>query len=169
MRTVRRNTLVIAEDIPEASYPYQPTAESRSVSELLLHIGAVWQITYQIQEIERRASIADFDFRSFLQKPTINEQRSASKNEIISFLRSEGERLSKWVEELREPFLTESVQMPPNSHPATKSRFEMILGAKEHEMHHRAQLMVVQRLLGIVPDLSRNRQEPAAGAARATT
>jgi hypothetical protein len=28
---------------------------------------------------------------------------------------------------------------------------------KEHEMHERAQLMVIQRLLGIVPHLSRSR------------
>jgi uncharacterized damage-inducible protein DinB len=36
-----------------------------------------------------------------------------------------------------------------------KSRFEMLLGPKEHEMHHRAQLMVVERMLGITPHLTR--------------
>jgi uncharacterized damage-inducible protein DinB len=41
---------------------------------------------------------------------------------------------------------------------ASKSRFEMLLGTKEHEMHHRAQLTVIERLLGIVPHLTRNRQ-----------
>jgi uncharacterized damage-inducible protein DinB len=35
----------------------------------------------------------------------------------------------------------------------------MLLGAKEHEMHHRAQLMVVQRMIGIVPHLTRARQQ----------
>ena len=45
----------------------------------------------------------------------------------------------------------------------------MLLGAKEHEMHHRAQLMVIERMLGIVPHLTRARQartaaaQPAAG------
>ena len=42
-----------------------------------------------------------------------------------------------------------------------KSRLEMLLGAKEHEMHHRAQLMLIERLLGIVPHLTRNRQAAA--------
>jgi uncharacterized damage-inducible protein DinB len=41
---------------------------------------------------------------------------------------------------------------------ASKSRFEMLLGTKEHEMHHRAQLTVIERLLGIVPHLTRKRQ-----------
>jgi uncharacterized damage-inducible protein DinB len=34
----------------------------------------------------------------------------------------------------------------------------MLLGTKEHEMHHRAQLTVIERLLGIVPHLTRKRQ-----------
>jgi len=41
----------------------------------------------------------------------------------------------------------------------TKTRFERILGAKEHEMHHRAQLMLIERQVGVVPHLTRQRQE----------
>ncbi|MGH9629396.1 MAG: hypothetical protein ACRD7E_13835, partial [Bryobacteraceae bacterium] len=37
---------------------------------------------------------------------------------------------------------------------ATKSRLEDLLSAKEHEMHHRAQLMLIERMLGIVPHLT---------------
>jgi uncharacterized damage-inducible protein DinB len=35
----------------------------------------------------------------------------------------------------------------------------MILGAKEHEMHHRGQLMLIERMVGIVPHLTRQMQE----------
>ena len=38
--------------------------------------------------------------------------------------------------------------MPPGANPDSKSRFEMLLSPKEHEMHHRAQLMTMQRMLG---------------------
>jgi len=38
----------------------------------------------------------------------------------------------------------------------------MLLDTKEHEMHHRGLLMVVERLLDIVPHLTRNRQCAAA-------
>jgi uncharacterized damage-inducible protein DinB len=34
----------------------------------------------------------------------------------------------------------------------------MILSVKEHEMHHRGQLMLVERLLGIIPHLTRARE-----------
>ena len=35
----------------------------------------------------------------------------------------------------------------------------MLLGAKEHEMHHRGQLMLMERMIGIVPHLTRDFQE----------
>ncbi len=34
MRVVRKNTIVIAEDIPEAQYDYRPAPDSRSVREM---------------------------------------------------------------------------------------------------------------------------------------
>ena len=40
-----------------------------------------------------------------------------------------------------------------------KSRFEMLIAPKEHEMHHRGQLMVVERMLGITPHLTRQMEE----------
>ena len=49
--------------------------------------------------------------------------------------------------------------MMPGAQPAAKSRFEMLMSAKEHEMHHRGQLMLMQRMLGIVPHLTRQMQE----------
>ena len=38
-RTVRKNTLVIAEEIPEEQYGYRAAPETRSVSEMLIHIA----------------------------------------------------------------------------------------------------------------------------------
>ncbi len=49
----------------------------------------------------------------------------------------------------------------------TKSRFEQLLGAKEHEMHHRGQLMLLEREFDIVPHLSRQAEERMARMAAA--
>ena len=43
--------------------------------------------------------------------------------------------------------------------PPVKSRFEMLIAPKEHEMHHRAQLMVLQRMMGQKPHLTRQMEE----------
>jgi hypothetical protein len=49
--------------------------------------------------------------------------------------------------------------IPRRHEPPVKSRFEMVIAAKEHEMHHRGQLMVVERMLGITPHLTRYAEE----------
>ena len=40
-RTVRKNTIRIAQDIPEDKYGFKPTPESRSIAETLAHIATL--------------------------------------------------------------------------------------------------------------------------------
>lgn len=49
--------------------------------------------------------------------------------------------------------------------PPSKSHFEMLLAPKEHEVHHRGQLMLMQRMLGMTPHLRRLMQERMAAMA----
>ena len=83
------------------------------------------------------------------------ERKSRSKREIVDLLVTKGDEWCQWVESLSEDLLCEEVQMPGG---IVKNRLEMLLGTKEHELQHRAQLTVLERLLGIVPHLTRNRQ-----------
>jgi uncharacterized damage-inducible protein DinB len=155
MRTVRKNTILIAEDVPEKDYTYRPTPESRSVVETLVHIALLSRADRRLHEEEHVSSLEGYDFGAPIRKSEAEEKRSRSKSEIIALLRTEGEGWCQWVEGLPEALLSEEVRQPGGS---SKTRFEMLLGTKEHEMHHRAQLMVIERLLGIVPHLTRNRQ-----------
>ena len=66
------------------------------------------------------------------------------------------------MEAMTDAQLGEAVTLPMGS----KSRFEMLLGVKEHEMHHRAQLFLIERMVGIVPHLTRARQERQAAPVR---
>ena len=155
VRTVRKNTIQIAEDIPEKDYGYRPTPDSRSVSETLLQIAFLARADRLIHEEQHLASLEGFDFGELLAKSEAEERSPRSKSEIIGLLRSEGERWSDWVEQTPEAVLAEQVRMAGGG---SKTRFEMLLGTKEHEMHHRGQLMVMERLLGVVPHLTRNRR-----------
>jgi uncharacterized damage-inducible protein DinB len=157
IRTVRKNTIIVAEDIPEESYGYRVTPDSRSVAETLLHIASAPQIDYYAHGSERLSSIEDFQlFGTILKEAPINESLPYSKAQIIDLLRTDGEKWGDFVERIPQSQADELVAKP-NGAPS-KSRFEMIQGTKEHEMHHRAQLMVVERLLGVVPHLTRNRR-----------
>jgi uncharacterized damage-inducible protein DinB len=159
-RTVRKNTILIAEDIPEKDYGYRPTPESRSVAETLVHIAL---LPRGARLLHGKVSLEGFDFGELIKKSEIEEKRPRSKKDIVELLRTEGEDWYQWLESLPEASLTEEVRMTGG---AATTRFEMLIGTKEHEMHHRAQLTVIERLLGIVPHLTRSRQATAAASAK---
>lgn len=157
-RTVRKNTIIVAEEIDEANYGFRVTPDTRSVAQTLVHIARVCELQEHVHGVERRTTLEGFDFMGFIGPVIADEQTPRTKEQIIALLRESGDRFSKWLESLSDEFLGERVTMPAGMTPPTKSRFEMILGVKEHEMHHRGQLMVMERMLGGVPHLTREFQ-----------
>jgi len=166
-RTVRKNTITIAQDLPEENYIFRPATESRSPGELLAHIALAHNFQYQVHATERRTTLEAFDFPSLLKRLVAEEQVPRTKDQIVEMLRSSGEHWAGWVQGLSDDFLAERVLMPAGMTPPSKSRFEMILSVKEHEMHHRGQLMLIERLLGIVPHMTREMQSRLAAATAA--
>ncbi|MGH9678882.1 MAG: DinB family protein [Candidatus Acidiferrales bacterium] len=164
-RTVRRNTVAIASDIPEEKYGFRAAPDTRSVAELLVHIALGFNFQYQVHATERRTTLAGFDFPALMRQMAAEEKTPRTKQHLLEMLRENGEVCAKWMEGLDEGFLSETVQMPPGANPPSRTRFDMILSVKEHEMHHRGQLMLVERILGIVPHLTREMQARHAAAA----
>jgi uncharacterized damage-inducible protein DinB len=148
MRAVRQNTILIAGDIPESKYAFRATPETRSVAETLVHIAWLWTSDRVIHEERHLDSLEGFDFPALLATSAAEERVVRSKAEIIELLRVEGERAVRWLEGLPDATLSERVLLPGGG---SVTRFEMLLATKEHELQHRAQLTVIDRLLGIVP------------------
>jgi uncharacterized damage-inducible protein DinB len=155
VRTVRKNTIQIAEDIPEGQYTYRPTPDSRSVAETLVHIASASWADFFLHGDGRPPSLENFDFATLIRKGEEEEKVPRSKSQILDMLSTQGERWCQWVEELSHAHLAEQIRLPGG---ISKTRFEMLLGTKEHEMHHRGQLTVIERLLGIIPHLTRKRR-----------
>jgi uncharacterized damage-inducible protein DinB len=160
-RTVRENTIKIAEEIPETKYDFTPAPGLRTVRQLLTHIALA--DSFSTFHRDKRTSFAGVNFPAFLAEMQAEEAKLRSKEEVIAFLKERGENTAKWLESLSDEFLAEQFTQPAGPL-ATKSRFEMIMGMKEHEMHHRGQLMLIERMLGIVPHLTRQMQERFAAA-----
>ncbi len=158
-RTVRANTINIAKEIPEESYTFRAAPGCRSVAETLIHIALGARLQEQVHLEEHRSTLVGFDFFAFMAKLGAEEATPRTKAEILTMLETEGAKYASALEGLSEEFLGESVQYPEGMVPPAKSRFEMLIAPKEHEMHHRGQLMLVQRLLGMVPPLTRHMQE----------
>jgi uncharacterized damage-inducible protein DinB len=158
-RTVRNNTIQIAEEIPEEQYGFRPAEGSRSIAETLVHIAVTPRGPEQIHVVEHRSTLVGFDFLGLMGKLQAEVKTPRNQAQIIELLRTEGEKYAKILEGASETFLAEQVQYPEGMEPRVKSRFEMLIAPKEHEMHHRGQLMVIERLLGITPHLTRQMEE----------
>ena len=157
-RTVRKNTIRIAEDIPEDRYNFAVAADVRTVEKLLTHIALSTRFQYQIHGVERRSTLEGFNFPALMQQVMAEEAESRTKDEVIGLLRKEGETWANFLSGLPENFLSQVVTMPSGATPPSRSRFDMILSVKEHEMHHRGQLMLIERMIGLVPHLTREMQ-----------
>src|SRR5438128_9184434 len=116
MRTVRKNTILIAEDIPEKDYGYRPVPESRSVTETLVHIVFRSQLDRYLHEEKHLSSLEGFDFGALFQKSKL-EERARSQDQIVDLLRTEGERWSRGVKVLAHAVLAEDMRMAGGASP----------------------------------------------------
>jgi uncharacterized damage-inducible protein DinB len=165
-RTVRKNTIQVAEDIPESQYGHVAAPECKTVARMLTHIAIsprMWE------EVNKKGlkTLVGFDFVGLMDKFNTEEIKPRSKAEIVELLRTEGDRFAAWLDTVTPEALEETVTEPDGK--TQKTRFERLLSVKEHEMHHRGQLMLIERQLGIVPHITRtfNERRAAMGAARA--
>ena len=157
-RMVRKNTIQIAEDIPEDKYEFRAAPDTRTVAQMLAHI-AIAPNFYHYVHSNRITDMKTVNFAELVPQWTAAENKPRSKEELVAYLKDEGDKFASFLETIDDAVLGEQVALPPGAQPASKSRFEMLLSAKEHEMHHRGQLMLVQRILGQVPHLTRQMQE----------
>jgi uncharacterized damage-inducible protein DinB len=157
-KTVRDNTIKIATEIPEDRYDFKASADTRSVRDLLVHIA----LSTLFPDWVHRAGVTDMktlNFQELMGTMQVEQGKPRTKAEIVALLQTRGDDFVSYLGGLSDGFLAQSVTMMPGGEPPTKSRFEMLLGAKEHEMHHRGQLMLIERMVGIVPHLTRQMEE----------
>ncbi len=163
-RTVRENTLQIAQDIPESKYEFRAAPDTRSVAQTLVHIAISPWFALHVHG-GRIDDLQKVNFPELLQKFAAEEAKPRTKPEVVELLTTEGQKFASFLDGVSDSFLAERVAMPAGAPQASKSRFEMLLSAKEHEMHHRGQLMLIERMIGVVPHLTRRFQERMAAQA----
>lgn len=138
-----------------------------TVGAILAHLAAGTNFSYMVHGADKKSQVSMEDFGAYMAQAKQIEAGLTTKAAIIEALTTRGEQFATFLDTLTEADLAEHVRFPAGLQPPSKSRFEMLLGAKEHEMHHRGQLMIIQRLLGVTPHLTRRRQEAMAARAAA--
>src|SRR5260370_38420615 len=99
-RTVRKNTITIAEEIGEDKYNFQPTKDTRTVAQQLVHIAVIPRIQLQIHAVEKLGTLLGFNFMECVAPLKAEEQKPHSKAEIGAILKESGDQFANWLEEL---------------------------------------------------------------------
>ncbi len=162
-RTVRGNTIKVVEELPDAQFDFVAAPGLRTVRQLVAHIVFAPNLYLEFNKRLRITTLVGFDFPAALAKGAAFEQQLHTKAALLEMLRTEGEAIGSWMESLDEAFLGETFTDTMGKNP--KSRLESLMSIKEHEMHHRAQLMLILRMLGGESHLTRERKARAAARA----
>src|SRR5258706_13211525 len=87
-RTVRKNTIQIAGDIPEDKYGFVPAPGVRPVAKRLVHMAispGLWP------EVAKVTTFVGFDFTTVLERLAAEEAKTRSKAWIVGVFGTEGE------------------------------------------------------------------------------
>src|ERR1700755_3528876 len=107
-RTVRKNTILVAEDIPEAQYGYRAAPDTRSVAETLIHLLNTPTMAERIHGKEARTTLEGFDFMTVFTEMLAKEKEPRTKAQIVDALRTEGDRIGNWLGSLTDEFLAQT-------------------------------------------------------------
>ena len=77
-RTVRNNTIKIAEDIPENKYAFRAGPDTRSIGQTLTHIALILSFALHIHS-NKIADLSQVNFPELSQKAGAEEARPRSK------------------------------------------------------------------------------------------
>src|SRR6516165_5617416 len=94
-KTVRKNTIQVAEDIPEDKYSYKAAPDVRSVGELLSHIALA--PTFQLEfHGNSSSSFSSFNFMPLFERLAAETAKPRTKAQVIELLRSESDKFSSF-------------------------------------------------------------------------
>jgi len=103
-RTVRKNTLVIANEIGEDQYGFRATPESRTIAQTLFHIASSSNLQEHLHGKLKVTTLEGFDFPGFFIPMVAAEQESRTKAQIVQALTESRDRFGNWLESLSDDF-----------------------------------------------------------------
>ena len=154
-KEVRAGLITELAQIPAEQFGFQATPESRSVAGIIRHIVEVQK--FSTGELCR----PDTDFnrvplRELVEKHAAASHSGGDKEELIGSLRSTMESAEAALRAFGEEALKEMVQGPAGKPMSKLGLLYLYIG---HEMWHRGQISVYERLMQIEPALTAKLRE----------
>ena len=99
-RTVRKNTIQVAEDLPEDKYGFRAAEGCMTVAEMLAHLASSTHWAQQLHFVEKKASVTMEDFGRYMAEMTTAQATLTTKATIVEALQA-NEQSEKLKEEVR--------------------------------------------------------------------
>lgn len=149
-KEVRSGLIAEVERIPSEQFGYQAAPESRSVAGIIRHIAGTQE--FLMGELCR----PDTDFkrvpiREIVEKHAAEAYSAGDKEELIASLKSTMELAETTFRQFGEDALTEKIETMDGKMMSKLDFLHFYIG---HEMYHRGQLTVYERLMQIEPALT---------------
>jgi uncharacterized damage-inducible protein DinB len=148
-KDVRNGLISEVEKIPDDQFSFRATPETRSISELLHHVVEVQKILVG-ESCREDSNIRRQSFADHTKEYAPRVRDAADKQGIINLLRSSMEEAEPCIREYAEKWNDPMSSI--DGRPSTKGA--ILTFAVSHEMYHRGQLTVYERLLNIEPVLT---------------
>src|SRR5687768_8895745 len=87
-RTVRRNTLQVAEDIPADKYDYRAAPDTMSVAEMLAHLASSPHWAHQCHFVDKKSTVAMDDFGRWMGEIEKASKALNTKDAIVNALKT---------------------------------------------------------------------------------
>lgn len=163
-KTVRDNTIEVARDIPEDKYTFRATDQTNTVFDQLLQVIRTTEFMTALALRKEPVNMETKSRDEWLKELLTTDLASIkTKDQIVAVLKSSFDGIVARVSAANEAYLNETFLAPDGK---TKVRLWVIQCAKEQEMVLRGQLFLMERMLGIVPHLTRRQMEVEAERAR---
>ena len=111
-RTVRKNTVQVAEDIPEDKYTFRAAPDTMSIGELLAHLATTPHWAQQCFFEEKKTTVAMEDFGRWMGELGGQAKALTSKAQIIAALKANGEKFASQLESMSEADLAQPITAP---------------------------------------------------------
>ncbi len=135
----KKYTLLVADLMPEENYGYQPTPQSLSFAEHLMHI--TWAMDWHSQSLLGGRPARDWETDNELKVHT------KSKEEMMATVERTFTITHNFIQEFDQNRLGERLDY----FGLDRSKRQILMLLADHIAHHRAQLLVYLRLNGIQP------------------
>ena len=152
-KTVRQDTAQAVEEMPESEMGFRPAEGMLTFHETALHILHAGHILTGLL-LDGETNLATPAYRESFPRYIGQLPETSTRDQLANALRQELEQRAPQLA-AQPPLFWEQIMTRFDGQQVT--RLEMLQFVKEHELTHRSQLFMYQRLKGMVPVTTRRR------------